>query len=307
MTVAIVFPGQGAHSADMASAWRDHPAFETFSEVGEAAGLPDLAELADDPEACAETAVAQPAVYAVSIAAWRALTDSGVEADMVAGHSLGEFAAAVAAGVLSVEDGAAVVAERGRAMADAIADNPGRMIAILKLDLAEVEEVVADFPDVIVANDNAPGQAVISGPQEAVEEAAQACSDRGGRVSELEVEGAFHTPVMRPAVERLEEELGRHQLNDPRIPLIQGATAKAVTTAEDVRRGLVDGTLNRVRWREVLQVIADRDATHLIEAGPGGVLRGLARRTVPDLEAITVNNPDAVDEVLSALEVPAGR
>ncbi len=305
MTVAMIFPGQGAHSSGMASAWQDHPAFSTFAEVGEVAGLPDLAELADDPEACAATAVAQPAVYAVSIAAWRALTDAGVEPDMVAGHSLGEFAAAVAAGVLSVKDGAAVVAERGRAMADAISDKAGAMMAILKLDLDEVEEVVSDFPDVMVANDNAPGQVVISGPGEAVEEAAEACRDRGGTVSELEVEGAFHTEAMRPAVERLDEELGRHELSDPTIPLIQGVSAEAATTAEEVRRGLVDGTLSRVRWREVLEVIADRGATHLIEAGPGGVLRGLARRTVPDLEAISVAAPDAVDDVREALDLPS--
>ncbi|HEX2028525.1 MAG TPA: ACP S-malonyltransferase [Nitriliruptorales bacterium] len=302
MTVAMVFPGQGSQRGGMASAWRDHPAFAILEEVAEAADIPDLAELADDPEACESTAVAQPAMFAVSLVAWRALEDVGVRADLVAGHSLGEYAAAVAAGCLSIRDGAALVAERGRASADAIADNPGVMSAILGLDRAAVEEALAEVDGAVVVNDNGPRQVVIAGPSDAVASASEACRDAGGRVRELDVEGAFHTSTMAPARDRLAERLESMEVHDPSIPLVSGATAQVSTTAEEVRQGLVDGMLSPVRWREVMQRFADRGVELVVEAGPGEVLTGLAQRNLSDVQALSVAGPDDLDEVAAAVE-----
>jgi [acyl-carrier-protein] S-malonyltransferase len=281
LSLAVVFPGQGSHHAGMASELAGHPAYATFDEVGRAAGLPQLAQLADDPVACRSTAVAQPAVFAASVAAWRVAGEP--EAVAVAGHSLGEWAAAVAAGALTVADAAAVVAERGRAFADACAASPGTMAAVLALDLDTVRDLIAGWPGVVVANDNAPGQVVIAGPPDAVDAAAEACRGRRGRVRRIDVEGAFHTPAMAPAVPRVAKLLAEVVVRDPVVPMVSGATATAARTASAVASGLVDGILAPVRWREVQLQLAALGATTLLECGPGDVLRGLARRTIPEV------------------------
>ncbi len=300
MNVAIVFPGQGAHRQGMASAWRNHRAYATFDEVGRVCGLPDLAGLADDPGACAATAVAQPAVFAAGIATWRVLGDLGVEAAAVAGHSLGEVTAAVAAGSLSVRDGAVLVGERGRAFAAACARNPGTMAAVLGLERAAVEEAIADAADVTIANDNAPGQLVIAGPPERVRDAAEACRTAGGRVRMLDVEGAFHTPAMAPAVVRVAAALRRLDVADPRLILMRGATADVATTAAEARRGIVDGVLAPVRWREVQRSLVELGADVIVEAG-SGVLRGLARRTMPEVAAFSVDSPETARQIATKL------
>lgn len=305
MTVAIVFPGQGAHRAGMASAWQNHRAYATFAEVGRVCGLPDLAHLADDPHACADTAVAQPAVFAVGIATWRALSDVGVEAAAVAGHSLGEITAAVAAGSLSVHDGAFLVAERGRAFAVACARNPGSMAAVLGLERAAVEEAIAGVPGVTIANDNAPGQVVVAGPSDAIGTAAAASRAAGGRVRALDVEGAFHTIAMAPAVVRIAATLRHLEVADPSLPLVVGTTADVVTTGAEVRRGMSDGVLAPVRWREVQRRLADLGVDVVLEAGPG-VLRGLARRTIPEATALSADTPDMVRQVAAELTVAGG-
>ncbi|MDP9023328.1 MAG: ACP S-malonyltransferase [Actinomycetota bacterium] len=301
MSIAMVFPGQGSHRQGMASAWRGHSAFSTFAEVGRVAGFDDFVGLADDPEACAATDVAQPAVFAVDLAAWRALRDAGITPDVVAGHSLGEIAAAVAARALSVPAGAAVVIERGRAFADAVSENPGKMAAVLGLDRDAVEKAIAGIDGVIVANDNAPDQVVVSGPPDAVDAAADACQEAGGRVRDLDVEGAFHTELMASARDRLETRLDELQMVDPDVPLVSGATAEPVTTADDVRQVIIDGVLSPVRWREVQQRLAAMETRLVIEAGPGDVLSGLARRTLSDdIEIVSVGTPDDLDAAISA-------
>lgn len=300
MTVAIVFPGQGAHRNGMASAWRNHRSYATFSEVGRVCGLADLARLADDPSSCAATGVAQPAVFAASIATWRALTDAGVEPAVVAGHSLGEITAAVAAGSLSVRDGAVLVAERGRAFAAACARNPGTMAAVLGLERGAVEQALADRAEVTVANDNAPGQLVIAGPPEAVADAAEACRAAGGRLRALDVEGAFHTAAMAPAIVRVAATLRRLEVTDPKVQLVSGATADVAATAAEVRRGIVDGVLAPVRWREVQRGLVDLGADVVVEAG-SGVLCGLARRAIPEATSLSADSPETVRQVATKL------
>lgn len=300
MSVAVVFPGQGSHRAGMASAWEDHPAHGTFAEVGAAAGIPDLPRLADDPGSCAATAVGQPAMFAVGVAAWRALSDVGVHPHAVAGHSLGEVTAAVAAGVMSVEDGAALVAQRGRSFAAACRADPGGMAAVLGLG-DEIQAVLADHPRVELANDNGPTQKVLAGPRDALAEALISAKELGGRIRELDVEGAFHTAAMAPAVVTVDTVLRRTELHDPAFPLVCGDWVTVSATASEVRRGLVDGVLSRVRWREVQRRLGDMGVTAIIEAGPGGVLTGLARRTVPEMDAVHVDGPSSVRDLADTL------
>jgi [acyl-carrier-protein] S-malonyltransferase len=298
MRIAFVHPGQGALRSGMAAAWRGHPAGQVIDEVGERAGL-DLWTLADDPASGADTAVAQPAILAVSLAASRALTDAGIRPAFVAGHSLGECTAAIVGGALSVADGAEVVAERGRAMGAACRANPGTMAAIIKLDRDEVDRLVARVPDAQVANDNAPGQVVVSGPVDAIDQVAELARDEGGRAMALDVEGAFHSAAMTPATVALDGLLRRTGLDDLDVPLVTGTTGELVASRGDVHRALVDGILAPVRWVDVQRKLAALEVDLLVECGPGGVLKGMAKRTVPDLDVLTVSAPEDVDDVVA--------
>jgi [acyl-carrier-protein] S-malonyltransferase len=286
----------------MASAWGGHPSAEVFEVVGRACGVPDLAARADDPSACAGTALAQPAVFAASVAAWRALRDEGLQADVVAGHSLGEVTAATAAGVLGLRDAAELVGERGRAFPAAWRrSDPGTMAGVLGLDREAVDDAVANVPGAVVANDNAPGQVVVAGPHAAVEAAAEACRQAGGKIRSLDVEGAFHTAAMSPAVVRVRSTLDRLHLDDPEIPIVSGVSCDIMTAAAEVRRSLVDGVLATVRWRGVQERLSELGIRTVIEAGPGGVLRGLTRRGMQDVAVHAVDGPEAARQVVTAL------
>lgn len=301
-TVAFVFPGQAAQRDGMASAWAGQPAGAVFDEVADASGL-DLRTLGDDAEACAaSTALAQPAIYAACLAAHDALTAAGVRPDVVAGHSLGELTAAVAAGVVDRATGARLVSERGRAMGDACKANPGTMAAILKLDLAAVEELVDDVPGAAIANNNAPGQVVVAGTPEAVDVVVARASEAGARAVLLDVEGAFHSPAMAPAVERLDGLLADSDLADPAVPLVSGVDAQARTTGSGVGRALVDGILSPVRWVDVQHALVDDHGVDLlVEVGPGRILAGCAKRTIRGTPCLAVEGPDDVAAVLDHL------
>ncbi|MBW3662822.1 MAG: ACP S-malonyltransferase [Actinobacteria bacterium] len=310
LRTAFLFPGQGSHAAGMVSAWDGHAtAKRTIDEISEIVGR-DLRALGDDAEACARTAVAQPAVYAVSIAAWRALTETGISPVLVAGHSLGEVAATVAAGSLSVRDGALLALERGAAMAAACAGAPGTMTALLGLDDETVEAVLAATPEVTVANRNAPGQVVLSGPHAALDAAVERAREAGARVLPLTVEGAFHSPAMTPAMVRVDAHLRRTDLTDPAVDLLSGVDARVLTTGGAVRRGLTEGVLAPVRWREVQDRLATFDLDLVVEVGPGGVLRGLARRSLRGTDAISIDTPQSLaslaDRLADRALVPTG-
>lgn len=303
--VAFVFPGQAAQRPDMASAWADTPHRAAFELVGERMGT-DLATAADDAEACGRsTALAQPAIHAASLAALDALQAAGVEPDVVAGHSLGEVTAAVAAGVLDRTDGADLVVARGEAMGRACTASPGTMAAIVRLDLPEVEELVARVPDACVANANAPGQVVVSGPPEAVDQVVDAARERRGRGMPLQVEGAFHSPAMSPAVVRVDGILRQLDLIDPRVPVVSGIDGMPRTSADGVARALVDGILAPVRWTDVQHHLAADGVDLLVEVGPGRVLTGCARRTLDSIPCLPVAGPDDVADVLAALDEAA--
>jgi len=302
MSLAFVFPGQGSHRPGALGAWDGHPAAGVLAEVEAGLGR-DVRALAEDPSAGSRTADAQPAILAAALVAWRALTDAGVRADVLAGHSLGEYTASIAAGALSVEVGTQVVAARGRAMGAACRATPGTMAAVVKLNPQAVEVLVDRIDDLVIANDNAPGQVVVAGSAEAVAKLREVARDAGGRALPLDVEGAFHSPAMAPAVPVVRDALEAAGAVDAVTPVVSGATAREATDATTLTEALVDGILSPVRWREVQLRFVELGVTTIVEVGPGGVLAGLAKRTVPELSVHTVATPKDLDGVLEVLAV----
>jgi [acyl-carrier-protein] S-malonyltransferase len=300
VAIAFVFPGQGSHRAGALEPWQDHAATGVLEEISDGLGR-DVVPLTEDPGTGARTADAQPAILAVSLVAARALSDAGVTPSVVAGHSLGEFTAAITAGCLSVRDGASLVATRGAAMGEACRANPGTMAAVVKLSPDAVEVLVDGIDGLVIANDNAPGQVVVAGTPEAVELVTDRARDAGGRALPLDVEGAFHSPAMAPAVERVSAAVADLAITDPTVTFVSGATAAPLAAAAEVSSALVDGILAPVRWREVQHRLVDLGVTDVVEAGPGGVLAGLAKRTIPDVKVHKIETPDDLDGVLDAL------
>lgn len=306
MRIAAVFPGQGSHRAGVLDSWLDGShqgaaaARAVVEQVSAAIGR-DVVALASDASAGGRTADAQPAIFAASMVAWHALVDAGVTPDVVAGHSLGEYSATVAAGSLSVDDGATLVAARGAAMAEACALNPGTMAAIVKLEPEAVEQLVSDVEGVVVANDNAFGQVVVAGPPDSVAAVREKAREVGGRGLALDVEGAFHSPAMQPAVERVASVLEGLPLVDPRIPVITGTSGEALSSGDDLADALLAGILAPVRWRAVQARLSDMGIRDLVEVGPGGVLAGLAKRALPETRIHRVEGPGDVAAVAAAL------
>jgi len=300
--VAAVFPGQGSFAVGCTSVWRDDDPDGVLDAVSEAAGF-DVVAAGEREDTGRATERGQPVLLAASLAAWSALRRAGVVPSLVAGHSLGEHAAAAAAGVLSPAAIGRVVAARGRAMTAACATAPGGMGAVVKLDAAAVDDLVADVDGLVVANDNAPGQVVVSGDHAALARARELAEARGGRLMSLDVEGPFHSPAMAAAVAPVREAVAAERIADPSIPLVSGSLVRVLRAAGDVVTSLVDGILASVRWREVQLLLAREGITDLIEVGPGRVLAGLAKRTVPDLRVHSAATPEAV-RVLAELLGP---
>ena len=300
MTTAFVFPGQGSHRAGALAAWDGHPAADVLAAVDEGLGR-EVRALSADPTTGARTADAQPAIMAASLVAWRALVDAGVRPDVLAGHSLGEYTAAIASGALGVVDGTRVVAARGNAMGAACGATPGTMAAVVKLHPDAVEVLVDGIDGLVIANDNAPGQVVVAGEIDAVAAVRARAKDAGGRALPLDVEGAFHSPAMAPAVDAVRAALDDVEVADPDLPVVSGTTAREVERAAPLADALIAGILSPVRWREVQLRLAERGVTHVVEVGPGGVLAGLAKRTVPQLSIHTVATPDDLEPVVEVL------
>jgi [acyl-carrier-protein] S-malonyltransferase len=270
---AILFPGQGSQTSDMR---------ETVSEV-----RPDLLSLAEkivgeDPFARAEegTRFAQPAIFCASLAGWETL--GRPEGDMMAGHSLGELAALVAAGCLNDRDGLELVSLRGRLMQESgERAGDGSMIALMGAGAAEHGAELADAHGLALANDNSPQQIVLSGDRGAFAEVSAAAKELGLRPMELPVAGAFHSPMMAEAVPEFEAALAKVEISAPRVTVLSAVTAAPF---EDVRAQLAQALTMPVRWREVLLAMRDRGAERFVEVGPGRVLTGLVKRTLKDVE-----------------------
>jgi [acyl-carrier-protein] S-malonyltransferase len=272
---AILFPGQGSQTPEM----RDLVARERPDLLDQVTAL-----LGQDPFPRAEegTNFAQPAIFCASLAGWEALGRPG--AQFMAGHSLGELGALVAAGVLSEADGLRLVSLRGRLMHEAgTAAGDGGMLALIGPGAADHAPALAEEHGLSVANDNAPQQVVLSGRRDALPAAAAAAKEIGLRARELPVSGAFHSPMMASAVPEFERALARVEVAEPRTTVISAVTAEPF---EDVRAQLLAALTTPVRWRETLLALHARGVERFVEVGPGKVLTGLAKRTLSDVELV---------------------
>jgi [acyl-carrier-protein] S-malonyltransferase len=298
--VAALFPGQGSFAPGCTRVWAEADVEGVMATVSEAAGF-DVLEAGDAEDSGRNTERGQPVIFAASLAAWNALRRAGFAPSFVAGHSLGEYSAATAAGVLPLDAGARVVVTRGTATAAACRVRPGGMAAVIKLAAAEVEELVEDIEGLFVANDNAPGQIVIAGDRSAMELARVRVDALGGRLVTLDVEGAFHSPAMAPAVEVVRRAVAGEAISDPFVPFVSASRARVLQTASEAVSSLIDGILAAVRWRDVQLLLERKGVTDLVEVGPGRVLAGIAKRTVPGLRVHSVATPEAVREVIDRL------
>ena len=299
--LAFTFPGQGSQRPGMGKPWEDHPSWELVADAAAATGR-DLAHLllAADAEELTATRNAQLATFAMSLVVLDAVERLGLEPTACAGHSLGEYTALVASGSLGFEEGVTLVAERGESMQAAADDQPGTMAAVLGLNDDDVEVACrrAD-DDVWVANYNADGQVVVAGSAEAITKAEVFCKELGAkRVMRFPVGGAFHTPYMAPARQRLRKALAQSTFRDPEIPVVANVDAKSHPHGPDWPSLLSAQLCSPVRWRYCLEELAELGCTTFVELGAGGVLTGLVRRTLPSATALGVASPEDLDKLV---------
>jgi [acyl-carrier-protein] S-malonyltransferase len=318
MMRAFVFPGQGSQAVGMGRSLADaFPAARyLFDEVDGALSQPLSRLMFEGPESeLTLTENAQPALMAASLAVLRVLEaeggfDIGRYGAFVAGHSLGEYSALAAAGALSVSDAARLLKRRGQAMQLAVPVGCGAMAALIGLDAATARIVAAkaacagiDHDEVCtLANDNAPGQAVVSGHRSAIERAIVLAREHGARRSVmLPVSAPFHSPLLAPAADAMAEALATVALRAPAVPLVANVTARPVADPAQIKRLLVQQVTAAVRWRESVLFLADAGVEEIVELGAGRVLAGLVKRTSPDLAARSVAAPADVEALISAL------
>jgi [acyl-carrier-protein] S-malonyltransferase len=272
--LAMLFPGQGSQTPDMREQVERHR--PDLLELAQAEVSDDLFERAGDG-----TRWAQPAIFCAALAGYEVLKDR-YEPALMAGHSLGEISALVAAGGLDAEDGLRLVAARGRLMQEAAEETgDGGMLAVRARDRESVQEVAAET-GLSIANDNAPDQLVLSGALAALDDAERLLRDRKVRAKRLPVAGAFHSPLMEPAVEPFRRLAGQVEIREPSVPVMSCVTAAPFT---DVREQLVQAITQPVRWTDVMSALRDLDATHYVETGPGRVLTNLVRKSLDGVEA----------------------
>jgi [acyl-carrier-protein] S-malonyltransferase len=314
MTAAFTFPGQGSQAVGMGKDLADNfaAARAVFDEVDAALGQKLSTLMWDGPiEELTLTSNAQPALMAVSMATARVLeADFGVtvkdHAGYVAGHSLGEYSALAAAGTFSIADAARLLRTRGDAMQKATPVGTGAMAALLGLDYEAAAKVAAEAAQGDVcqaANDNAPGQVVVSGSKAAVERAVEIAKTHGAkRAMLLPVSAPFHCALMQPAAEVMAEALAGVTMNDPAVPLVANVTAAPVSDAATIRANLVKQVTGTVRWRESVEWMAANGVTAMIELGAGKVLTGMAKRMAPDANCMATASVADLEAVAAALK-----
>ncbi|MGZ8599514.1 MAG: ACP S-malonyltransferase [Actinomycetota bacterium] len=299
-----MFPGQGSQFPGMADAWLEHDASRAVLDTASEAMGRDVAAGCRDGAALATTDFVQPALLALDVAAFRVLESEGVAFVGAAGHSLGEFAALVAAGVLDLTSALRIVGVRGRAMQDAGERRPGTMTALLGVgaeDAAALCDEAREGDVLLVANENSPQQVVISGDPAAIERAEFLAGGRKIRAVRLQVAGAFHSPLMEPAVEPLSAAIDAVPFSAPRFPVAANVTGELVDDADELRALLKRHVVSPVRWEGCARALRDHGADVFVEAGPGDVLTRLAKRAVPGARAIAVGSPADAAGVPAAL------
>lgn len=299
--LAFTFPGQGSQRPGMGRPWVGHESWELVDEASDIAGRDVAALLLDaDAEELKDTRNAQLTTFVSSLMVLDAVERLGIEPSFCAGHSLGEYTALTATGALSFEDGVRLVVERADAMHEAGQTSPGTMAAVLGLDddIVEVACRRADG-DVWVANFNAPGQVVIAGSHEGVARASEFAKELGSKkVMPLQVSGAFHTPFMTAARDRLRDAIALASPRDTEVPVISNVDAVAHANGDEWSSLLSAQLSSPVRWKHCLLTLAESGVSGFAELGPGGVLTGMAKRTVDSARTISVATPDELDKLI---------
>lgn len=307
---AFVFPGQGSQSVGMLDAWGDHPAVRaTLVEASDALGEDIATLIAQGPKEQLDlTTNTQPVMLTAGVAAWRAWqADTGLVPSAVAGHSLGEYTALVAAGALTLTDALPLVRFRAQAMQDAVPVGTGGMAAILGLDAEAVKAGCAEAAKlsgeaVEAVNFNDPKQTVIAGTKAGVEKACEVLKAAGAkRALPLPVSAPFHSSLMKPAAERLKDKLAATPFAVPTIPVVNNIDVATVAEADAIRDALYRQAFGPVRWVETIQALKARGLTHVVECGPGKVLAGMVKRIDGDLVSATVLDPASLQEVKGLL------
>jgi [acyl-carrier-protein] S-malonyltransferase len=303
---AVVFPGQGSQFEGMADPWTTHPAGRAVVQEASETLDRDIVMGSHDPDALATTEFVQPALLACDVAAFRVLEAEGLQAGRlagVAGHSLGEFAALVAAGTMLLPEALALVVVRAVAMQRAGEERPGTMTALIGAGTEAAEALCEEARGdgvLLVANQNSSSQVVISGSVDAIERAEALAKGRKLRAIRLNVAGAFHSPLMEPAVEPIVHMLDDIELRAPACPIAENVSGTLVRDPGELKALLRRHVVSPVLWERDAQALAEAGATTFLEAGPGDVLTKMAKRVVPEATAMAVSTPEAAAAVSSA-------
>jgi len=309
-SVAVVFPGQGSQNPGMGKDLADKfpVARQVFEEADDALGFAISRLCFEGPaEDLQLTENTQPAILTVSVAAFRVLKEAGIGAPaFVAGHSLGEYSALVAAGALSLADAVRTVRARGRYMQEAVPVGTGAMAAVIGGEWSDIERICDEArQDQVcsIANFNSPNQAVIAGNTEAVDRAVELLSGVAKRVIKLKVSAPFHCALMKPAQDRLAADLEQLTFNEPVIPVVTNVDARATTAPDELRDALVRQVSAPVRWLETMQLLVQQGVDTFVEAGPGKVLSGLTRQTSRDVKTLNVEDAASLAATQAALAI----
>jgi [acyl-carrier-protein] S-malonyltransferase len=308
--IAFLYPGQGSQKVGMgAELLASEPELleHYFAQAEAAAGQPIRRLALEGPiESLTNTSVVQPALFAVSLALTDAARARGLQPQLAAGHSLGEYTAAVAVGALSVEDGIELVSLRGRLMAEIQDERPGAMAAVIGLEAEQLSELCAQASNggaVSLANLNSPTQIVVSGEETAVERLMALAEEAGAtRVVRLQVGAAFHSELMEPVQAKMAEAMQDVAWSDPNVPLASNAFGRMIRSADEVREALIAQIASPVRWVECVHALVEAGATRYLELGPGRVLGGLVRQIVPGADVASAGTPD---DLAAFAEAPA--